>query len=413
MVSSLSKFRNNTVTFEVMKKTVTIIGGGPSAMLLAAHLDPKLFDVTIIEKNNALGRKFLVAGKGGFNLTHSENLAQFIPRYTPFEFLEKGLTAFSNAHLRTWFSSLDIPTFVGSSKRIYPEEGIKPIEVLNAILNRLKQNKVALKTKENWIGFNAENELIFDSGLSVQSDITVFSLGGGSWKKTGSSGDWLNHFSEKGINIIPFQASNCASEINWKNDFIDKNEGKPLKNISISCENSSKKGEIVITKFGLEGGAIYALSPAIRNGLNKNGKATITIDLKPSLTVNEIVSKLSSGKLTQQLVKSIKLEKPKIDLLKHYLNREEFLDTNTLANAIKSFPLAVIGSAPLDEAISTVGGIDLNEIDENFELQKMKNSYAIGEMLDYDAPTGGYLLQSCFSMGVFVANHLNDKYEKK
>ena len=177
MVSSLSKFRNNTVTFEVMKKTVTIIGGGPSAMLLAAHLDPKLFDVTIIEKNNALGRKFLVAGKGGFNLTHSENLAQFIPRYTPFEFLEKGLTAFSNAHLRTWFSSLDIPTFVGSSKRIYPEEGIKPIEVLNAILNRLKQNKVALKTKENWIGFNAENELIFDSGLSVQSDITVFSLG--------------------------------------------------------------------------------------------------------------------------------------------------------------------------------------------------------------------------------------------
>lgn len=396
-----------------MKKTVSIIGGGPAAMLLAAHLDTKLFDVTIIEKNNALGRKFLVAGKGGFNLTHSENLAQFIPRYTPFEFLKKALTAFSNEDLRNWFNSLGIPTFVGSSKRIYPEEGIKPIEVLNAILGLLKQNNVKLKTKENWFGFNGSNQLVFDSGLSIQPDITVFSLGGGSWKKTGSSGDWTNHFSEKGVNIIPFQASNCASEINWKNDFIDKNEGKPLKNIVISCGNSSKKGEIVITQFGLEGGAIYALSPQIRAQLNKNKKAKITIDLKPNLTVDELKSKLSSGKLTQQLVKSIKLEKPKIDLLKHYLNREEFLDTNTLANAIKNFPLELVGNAPLDEAISTVGGIDLNEVDENFELKKLKGSFAIGEMLDYDAPTGGYLLQSCFSMGVFVANHLNKKYEKK
>ena len=396
-----------------MKKTVSIIGGGPAAMLLAAHLDPKLFDVTIIEKNNALGRKFLVAGKGGFNLTHSENLEQFISRYTPSEFLKNALTAFSNDALRTWLKSLDIPTFIGSSKRIYPEEGIKPIEVFTAILNQLKQNNLQLKTKANWKGFNDNDELVFDSGLSVKADITVFSLGGGSWKKTGSSGDWLNYFSDKGVNIIPFSASNCASEINWKNEFVDNNEGKPLKNISISCENSSKKGEIVITRFGLEGGAIYALSPAIRNGLNKKGKAIITIDLKPSLTLNEILSKLSSGKLTQQLVKSVKLEKPKIDLLKHYLTREEFLNTNTLAKLIKNFPLEVIGNAPLDEAISTVGGIELNEIDENFELHKMKNSYVIGEMLDYDAPTGGYLLQSCFSMGVFVANHLNDKYEKK
>ena len=396
-----------------MKKTISIIGGGPAAMLLAAHLDPDLFDVTIIEKNNALGRKFLVAGKGGFNLSHSENLEQFIPRYTPFDFLEKALTTFSNDDLRAWFNSLDIPTFVGSSKRVYPIEGIKPIEVLSAVLKELEQKKVKLITKENWIGFNDKDELIFESGLKIQSDITVFSLGGGSWKKTGSSGEWLNYFSKKGINIIPFSASNCASEIDWKKDFIVKNEGKPLKNISISCENSSKKGEMVISKFGLEGGAIYALSPQIRNGLNKTGKAAITIDLKPSLAVDEIVSKLSSGKLTQQLVKSIKLEKPKIDLLKHYLNREEFLDIKSLARVIKAFPLEIVGNAPLDEAISTVGGIELNGVDENFELHKMKNCYAIGEMLDYDAPTGGYLLQSCFSMGVFVANHLNYKYEKK
>jgi uncharacterized flavoprotein (TIGR03862 family) len=393
-----------------MNKTVSIIGGGPAAMLLAAHLDTKLFDVTIVEKNNALGRKFLVAGKGGFNLTHSENLEQFIDRYTPSDFLKKALTAFSNDDLRDWFNSIDIPTFVGSSKRIYPEEGIKPIEVLTAILNQLKQKNVKLKTKENWLGFNEKGELIFESGLSFQSDITIFSLGGGSWKKTGSSGSWINYFSEKGVKINPFQASNCAYEIDWQNEFLIKNEGKPLKNIRISCENSSKKGEIVITEFGLEGGAIYALSPQIREQLNQNKKAIITIDLKPNLTVDELKSKLSSEKLTQQLVKVIKLEKPKVDLLKHYLNREEFLDLNILSNTIKNFPLEIVGTAPLAEAISTAGGIDLNEVDGSFELKKLKGSFAIGEMLDYDAPTGGYLLQSCFSMGVFVANHLNKKY---
>ncbi|MBL4670409.1 MAG: NAD(P)-dependent oxidoreductase [Flavobacteriales bacterium] len=393
-----------------MKKTVTIIGGGPAAMLLASHLDSELFNVTIFERNKALGRKFLVAGKGGFNLTHSENLEQFITRYTPSEFLIEALTVFNNNDLRAWLKSFDIPTFIGSSKRIYPEKGIKPIEVLTTILDDLKQKGVQIKTEQNWLGWNDKKVLVFESGLMLSSDITIFSLGGSSWKKTGSSGEWATYFSEKGVNIIPFEASNCAYEINWKNDFIDKNEGKPLKNIIISCKNNSKKGEIVITRFGLEGGAIYALSPEIRNQLNQNKKAEVTIDLKPSLTVDEIISKLSSEKLTQQLVKTIKLEKPKIDLLKHYLSREEFLDIKVLANAIKNFRLEIVGSAPLDEAISTVGGIDLNEISSNFELNKLPNNYTIGEMLNYDAPTGGYLLQSCFSMGVFLANHLNKRH---
>lgn len=390
-----------------MKKTVSIIGGGPAAMLLAAHLDPNLFEINIYEKNKAFGRKFLVAGKGGFNLTHSEELADFIERYTPSNFLKESITRFSNNDLRSWFSSKKIPTFIGSSNRIYPEKGIKPIEVLASILNDLKEKAVELKTEQNWLGWNKNNELIFDSGLKINSDITVFSLGGSSWKKTGSDGGWTKHFSNRNINIIPFQASNCAFEINWKSDFLDKNEGKPLKNIKITCEKSSKKGEVVITKFGLEGGAIYALSPGIRNQLHKNNKAEITIDLKPSLTIEEIQSKLKPEKITQQLLKSIKLEKIKIDLLKVYTGKEEFLDINTLANFIKNFPLKIIGTSSIDEAISTIGGIDLKEIDTNFELNKLKNNFTIGEMLDYDAPTGGYLLQSCISMGVYLAEHLN------
>lgn len=395
-----------------MKKTISIIGGGPAALLLATHLNTELFDVTIFEKNKAVGRKFLVAGKGGFNLSHSEEMEEFVNRYTPECFFKEALLNFTNDNLRTWLKELGIPTFIGSSNRIYPKQGIKPIEVLTAILDRIKQNNVAIKTDENWKGFIDQNELVFDSGLKVKSDMTVFALGGGSWKKTGSAGNWTNYFSNKGIKIIPFEASNCAYEVKWKNDFLTKNEGKSIKNIELYCENSSKMGEVVITKFGIEGGAIYALSPQIRKQLNENGKATITIDLKPTLTVEQLKGKLSTGKLTQQLKQSVKLEKPKIDLLKHYLSKEEFLDVAFLAKAIKAFPLEIIGRATLDEAISTVGGIDLNEVDDNFELNKLKNNYVIGEMLDYDAPTGGYLLQSCFSMGVFLANHLNKMYGK-
>jgi len=396
-----------------MKKTISIIGGGPAAMLLAAHLDPNLFEVTIYEKNKAFGRKFLVAGKGGFNLTHSENIDVFISRYTPSIFLQKALKFFTNKDLRGWLDSLSIQTFIGSSKRIYPVKGIKPIEVLTAILEDLKQKGVQLKTEQNLMRWNEKNELVFDSGLKIQSDITVFALGGGSWKKTGSTGDWLDIFSEKGVKTIPFEASNCAYKINWKSIFLEKNEGKPIKNISISYEKYSKVGEIVITEFGLEGGAIYALSPEIRKSLNRERKANIFIDLKPSLALEEIKDRLRKGKITEQLKNAVKLEKPKIDLLKTYLAKEEFLDVDFLAKTIKAFPLEVNGIAPLDEAISTVGGIDLNEVDGNFELKQLKDSFVIGEMLNYDAPTGGYLLQSSFSMGVFVANHLNTTHEKR
>lgn len=406
MACSLSKFRNNTVTFEVMKKTVSIIGGGPAGMLLADHLNPELFDVTIYEKNKALGRKFLVAGKGGFNLSHSEDIEQFIIRYTPSVFLKEALLNFTNNDLKGWLNFLGIPTFIGSSKRIYPEKEIKPIEVLTAILEELVDKGVNFKTYHSWVGWE-NRELKFASGLLVQSDITVFALGGGSWKKTGSTGDWLDVFSEKGIKTIPFQPSNCAYGINWKSSFIDRNEGKPLKNISILCGNSSKRGEIVITKYGIEGGVIYALSPEIRNALNNSGKAEIRIDLKPSLAVEEIKFRLIKGKITEQLKKVIKLEKPKLELLKNYLAKEEFTNIDELSKLIKNFPLTIIGRASVDEAISTVGGIDLKEIDNNFELKQLPNSYVIGEMLDYDAPTGGYLLQSCFSMGVYVANYLN------
>ncbi len=395
------------------KKKVVIIGGGPSALLLAAHLHPEVFDVHIYEKNAACGRKFLVAGKGGFNLTHSEELDLLISRYTPNSFLEKALRDFSNTDLRSWLEDLGISTFVGSSKRVYPEKGKKPIEVLEAILEKLEGLKVKLHTNQTWQGWNDEGKLSFSDEQSVEAEFVIFSLGGASWKKTGSDGSWTSIFSEKGINILPFQASNCAYQVDWNKDFIERQEGKPLKNIAISCGNQTQKGELVLTKFGLEGGSIYALSPKIRKQFEEKGSAGVSIDLKVGLSEEEVLKRLQythSCSWTKHIVRELRLDKVQIALLKNLVNKEDFNNPKTLVKRVKSLPVTLIGSAPIDEAISTVGGIDLDEVDEHLQLKKISNHYSIGEMLDWDAPTGGYLLQACFSMGVHLAHHLNSQY---
>lgn len=395
-----------------MKKTISIIGGGASALMLAAQLDEKKFNITIYERNAAVGRKFLVAGDGGFNLTHSEETQQFISRYTPKIFLEKSISAFNSADLRTWLNSIGMETYVGSSKRIFPIKGIKPIDVLNAFLNVLKKKKVEIKTQHTWKGWK-KNELVFETNsniITIKSNIVVFALGGSSWKVTGSDGAWSNIFSERGIDIIPFQASNCAFEIKWKKEFIEIAEGKSLKNISLNCESLEKKGELVITKFGLEGGAIYALSPAIRRQLNKYKTAQLFLDLKPSLTVDEVKNKISNKgnkSLSKQLENELNLNETHLGLLKSILTKVEFTKLDILSEKIKQLPLTITNSAPIDDAISTVGGVSLSEIDNHFQLKKMTDQYVIGEMLDWDAPTGGYLLQACFSMGYNVADHLN------
>jgi uncharacterized flavoprotein (TIGR03862 family) len=396
-----------------MKRAIAIIGGGPAAMMLAATLDELKFEVTIYEKNNALGRKFLVAGDGGFNLTHSEETEPFISRYTPASFFLNIISSFTNTDLRNWLNSIGIETFVGSSKRVFPAKGIKPIDVLNAILGVLNKKNVSIKTRHTWRGWN-NNELIFETAnqtINVKTDITIFALGGGSWKVTGSDGKWINYFSEKGIEIIPFQASNCAYEIKWETGFIKIAEGALLKNISLKCGDKEKKGELVITKLGLEGGSIYALSPEIRQQLNLTNKAKIFLDLKPSLTVSEIKNKISNKgnkSLSKHLENELNLNQVQLALLKTVLSKTDFTNIETLSEKIKNLELIITSAAPIDEAISTVGGISLNEIDNTFQLKKISGNYVIGEMLDWDAPTGGYLLQGCISMAYCLAKKLNE-----
>ena len=393
-----------------MKKSVSIIGGGPAALILAALLDCEKFKVTVYEKNKTLGRKFLVAGKGGFNLTHSEPIAELIARYTPPHFLEKALLDFDNTDFRNWMDSIGIPTYIGSSNRVYPESGIKPITVLNAILDVLNKQGVTILYQHTWTGWTSNNNLVFNTETVIKSDYTIFALGGGSWKVTGSDGGWLDLFEKENVPIVPFQSSNCAYRVNWPEDFMEAFEGIPLKNIAISCLNKRQKGEAVITRFGLEGNAIYALSPQIREELDRQHQATLFLDLKPTSRYEDLLDKIRKStfkKTSETLLKDVKLSLVQVGLLKKYLNKETYLNPELLAHHIKNLAILVTGSGLLNDAISTIGGLQLEAVDENFQLKNKKQQYCIGEMLDWDAPTGGYLLQACFSMGMHLARHLN------
>jgi uncharacterized flavoprotein (TIGR03862 family) len=394
-----------------MKQSIAIIGGGASGLMLAAALDQKKFDISIYEKNNTLGRKFLVAGDGGFNLTHSENIDNFILKYTPYTFLKSSLQSFTNENFRTWLKEIGIETFVGSSKRVYPLKGIKPIQVLSAVLNLVKEKQVQIKSQHTFQGFSEEG-LLFNNEMNVKADFVVFALGGSSWAKTGSDGKWLNVFKEKGISTKPFQASNCAYKVAWESAFIKEQAGKPLKNISITFNGKTIVGECVITQFGIEGGVIYALSAEIRNAYNQSGKALVYMDLKPQFTKEEIVRKLKSSfqkNNTEKLRADIKLSPTQVALVKSLLTKEDYMSIDIVSEKIKALPILITGLAPIDDAISTVGGIALDAVNQNFELKNMPNHFMIGEMLDWDAPTGGYLLQACFSMGKGLADHLNSK----
>ncbi len=391
------------------KPSIAVIGGGASVLLFCCFIDSKKYNVTLYEKNNAIGRKLLVAGKGGFNLTHSEPISEMINRYTPTGFLKQSLLNFTNKDLINWLHKIRIETFVGSSKRVYPTLNIKPIDVVNTIKNVMINNGVKIKCNNEWTGWS-KSELVFNHHQNIKADIVIFGLGGGSWKVTGSNSKWMKYFDQKGVKTTLFYPSNCAYRVNWLADFIKNNEGKPLKNIVVKCNGKTQKGEMVITQFGLEGNAIYALSAQIRVGLLKNNQQEISIDFKPMFTHQQLLEKYSVSQqktISSILIRDLKLSKVQVDLLKYYLSKKRYTTPKCLINAIKSFKIQLVGVEELDKAISTVGGIELTEVDERFQLKQLSQHYCIGEMLNWDAPTGGYLLQGCFSMGKYLADWLN------
>ncbi len=393
-----------------MKKTVAIFGGGTSSLALASFLDPDLFKITLYEKNRTCGRKFLVAGKGGFNLTYFEPMDRFKNRYIPTSFLEEALNNFTNNDLRNWLSGLGIDTYVGSSNRVFPIKGIKPIQVLDVILNHIESKGVDIKYQMKWDGWSSSGLPLVNEDIEIKADYYAYAFGGASWKITGSTGEWAEHFRVKGVEVNDFEASNCAFKVGWASQFIELAEGKPLKNIAVMCEDKVQKGELVITCFGLEGNAIYVLSNNIRRQLKEKGSAEVSIDFKPMFSKEDLKLKSlksKSGNNTEFLKKDLNLNKIQIQMIKYLTSKEVFINRDRLIEVVKNMPIEIVGMAPIDEAISTVGGVRREALTEVFELKRVRGSFSIGEMADWDAPTGGYLLQGCFSMGVFLADHLN------
>ena len=393
------------------KKNIAIIGGGPSALISAYYLSPS-YDVTIYEKEKTIGQKFLVAGKGGFNITNSLIGKELAIKYTPQNFLNHAILNFDSTAVRKWLDDLGIKTFIGTSGRVYVDKKIKPFEVLNKIRTSLELKKVRILTNSKFSGFDDENKPMVSSNdgkLVLNADFYIFALGGASWSITGSNGKWLNHFANIGVDTKLFEPSNCGVNIKWPEDFIKYHTGKPLKNIIVHTKNIISTGEAVITNNGLEGNSIYSVIPEVRESL-KNGKSEIFVDLKPDNTKEELLNKLKNIDINSNNYKSVlNLTSVQLALVKSQLSKEEFHSPNNFVTKLKALKLKVISLRPIEEAISTVGGICTTELTTNFSLKKYPNIFTIGEMVDWDAPTGGFLLQGCFSMGVHVANSLQEK----
>lgn len=395
-------------------KKVTIIGGGPAALMLASELDARKYQITLCERKKGVGRKFLVAGEGGLNLTFDAPVEDLISQYVPSDFMAPVLRQFTNDDLMGWLNAHGIPTFTGSSNRVFPDLDLKPIEVLNKIVEHIATKKIDVQLDTEWTGWDDDGRLTFTTNHVHEADIVVFALGGASWKVTGSDGKWSTAFEKRGIRVQPFRAANCAFGVAWNLNFLNTHQGKPLKNIALSYKDHFAKGELVISKFGLEGNALYGLSQQIQDTLRTEQSTIVFLDLKPTMTLEQIKDKMKQSSLTKMtdlLKKDLNLDSTSIGLLKQFTDKATFLDPHLLAKTIKAVPVRIQAADEIDNAISTLGGIDLNEIDHNFELKQLPNTFVLGEMLDWYAPTGGYLLQGCFSMGFVLAKFLNNLEE--
>lgn len=389
---------------------VAIIGGGPAG-LMAAHTAASFAEVDLYEANKAVGRKFLVAGQGGFNLTNHRDGEDLRMQYTPAGLLDEALQAFGSAVFRAWLEDLGVGTYVGSSGRVFPLRGTKPVAVLQAILRALQARGVRTHVEHRFVGFDSHaRPLIEHAGdRSVPAaDAYLFALGGASWPVTGSTGHWREAFDHLGVATAPFRASNCGVHVPWPTAFAAAHAGKPLKNITIRAGERTFAGEATITEHGLEGNAIYPAVPALRAALERTGTALLHLDLKPGRTA-EALHPLLIDAPSKRWVELLRLDRAQTALLKAFTTREEFFDAGQLVRALKALPLSVTALRPVTEAISTVGGIAPDQLDRGFALKGQPHLITVGEMVDWDTPTGGFLLQGCFAMGHHAALALRDR----
>lgn len=400
------------------KKHCAIIGGGPAGLMAAEILATAGHAVTIYDHMPSLGRKFLMAGRGGLNLTHSEPLDHFISRYgNAAQWLAPSLRSFPPEALRTWATSLGQETFVGSSGRVFPV-AMKASPLLRAWLKRLSDLGAVFQTNHRWLGWQ-NDALLFQNNantpITVRPDATILALGGASWPKLGSDGHWTNILAAAGIELAPLCPANCGFTILWSEHFSSRFAGQPLKPVALSFAGQSRQGEAMITAQGIEGSAIYALATPLREAIAAQGNTTLLLDLHPHLTHAQLVQKLQSPRGGQSfstfLRKALGFSPVQIGLLRERMTTEQLahISVEQLAEAIKQLPLHLTGTTGLTRAISTAGGIMQTAVDETFMLKAKPTVYAVGEMLDWEAPTGGYLLQACFSTAATAAQAILSK----
>lgn len=391
--------------------TVVIIGGGPAGLMAAEAAVTAGAAVELYDAMPSVGRKFLLAGKGGLNLSHSEPMESFLSRYgTHRALIEPAIRSFPPAALRAWARELGIETFVGTSGRIFPTD-LKAAPLMRAWLRRLRQTGVRFHVGHRWCGWDRDGKLMFNSPRgpqTIMADAVVLALGGGSWPNLGSDASWIQILAERKVPIVPLKPANCGFDVRWSQHFLTKFAGHPVKTVEVRVKSVDgtmirQLGEFVITETGVEGGVIYPVSSHLRDLIEKDGPATLWLDLAPDRSLKRLSQYLSKprGKRTvaTHLKRCAGIAGVKAGLLREAVPNDVLTDPVRLAAAIKSLPLTLIAPRPLEEAISTAGGVSFEALDRKLMLRSLPGVFCAGEMLDWEAPTGGYLLTGCLATG--------------
>ncbi|NWL79156.1 aminoacetone oxidase family FAD-binding enzyme [Pseudomonas taiwanensis] len=391
---------------------VAVIGGGPAGLMAAEVLAQGGARVELFDAMPSVGRKFLLAGVGGMNITHSEPKAPFVARYgARREEVAALLDGFGAEELRSWIHDLGIETFVGSSGRVFPTD-MKAAPLLRAWLKRLREQGVVIHTRSRWLGWTDDGALRIatpDGEKAVDADACLLALGGGSWARLGSDGAWVPLLESRGIAVAPLQPSNCGFEVGgWSPLLKEKFSGAPIKPVAIRLDDEpARQGEFVLTAYGVEGSLIYAFSAAIRERINAKGSTTVHLDLLPGQPVEKIAKALArprgSRSMAKHLHSQLGIDGARAGLLRELSAKDDFLDPLRLAATLKALPLTLVRARPLDEAISTAGGVPFASMDDGLMLKRLPGVFCAGEMLDWEAPTGGYLLTACFASGRVAA----------
>jgi uncharacterized flavoprotein (TIGR03862 family) len=388
---------------------VAVIGGGPAGLMAAEVLSGAGLSVAVFERMPTLGRKFLMAGRGGLNLTHSEDFERFAGRYgAASERLRPMLEAFTPADLIAWAEGLGQETFVGTSGRVFPK-ALKASPLLRAWIARLEGQGVALNLRSTWTGWDAAGDLTFETPegpRAVRPRATILAVGGASWARLGSDGAWAPLLAARGAGLVPFRPANVGFAVAWSEVFRERFAGAPLKNVGLSFEGQTSRGDALAAAYGLEGGAVYALSATLRDAIEARGSAKLEIDLRPDMAVEQLTARLAKPRggqsLSTWLRKALHLSPVEIGLLREAHGVALPVAPDALAAAIKAAPIVLTAAQGLERAISSAGGLSFEAL-EGLELKAAPDVFVAGEMLDWEAPTGGYLLQACFATGVAAA----------